>query len=63
VAFFAPLDDTRYFLPWRPIPVSPISLERFLSQRGLHVLQGELLWVWLPAAVLAGAGVLLRRAR
>ena len=22
VAFFAPLDNARYFLPWRPIPVS-----------------------------------------
>jgi inner membrane protein len=63
VAFFAPFDDTRYFLPWQPIPVSPISLERFLSQRGVRVLQGELVWVWLPAALVAGAGALLRRRR
>jgi len=26
VAFFAPFDSTRYFLPWRPIIVSPIGV-------------------------------------
>jgi len=61
IAFFAPFDDTRYFFPWRPIPVSPISLERFLSERGLRVFQGEILWVWLPAALLAGIATLVRR--
>jgi inner membrane protein len=61
IAFFAPFDDTRYFFPWRPIPVSPISLDRFLSERGLRVLQGEMLWVWLPAGLLVGLGTLARR--
>ena len=61
IAFLAPFDDTRYFFPWRPIPVSPISLDRFLSERGLRVLQGELFWVWLPAALLAGMATLARR--
>jgi len=37
VAFFSPFDTTRYFLPWRPILVSPISVMRFLSERGLAV--------------------------
>src|SRR6185436_15539798 len=23
VAYFAPFDNSRYFLPWRPIPVAP----------------------------------------
>jgi inner membrane protein len=53
VAFFAPLDDTRSFLPWRPIPVSPISPARFFSQRGVDIMQAEILLLWLPAAVLA----------
>ena len=34
VAFLAPFDDTRYFLPWRPIPVSPIGVSRFFSGAG-----------------------------
>ncbi len=50
VAFFAPLDASRYFFPWRPIAVSPIGL-RFFSARGLAVLQSEALWVWLPTGV------------
>src|SRR4030095_9108723 len=29
VAFFAPFSDARYFFPWRPIVVSPISISEF----------------------------------
>lgn len=60
VAFLAPFDDSRYFLPWQPIPVSPISVRRFFSQRGLAVLQAEAVWVWLPAILLAAAGAAVR---
>jgi inner membrane protein len=61
VAFFAPLENSRYFFPWRPIRVSPISVSRFFSATGLQVLRSELQWVWLPAAVVAGLLTLLRR--
>jgi inner membrane protein len=61
VAFFSPLDNHRYFLPWTPIRVSPIGVGRFFSNRGLEVLQSELLWIWLPAAVLVIAAWLFRR--
>lgn len=63
VAFFAPLSGERYFFPWRPIAVSPISVTRFFTARGLRVLQSELLVVWLPALALAGLGWLMRRWR
>ena len=45
VAFFSPFDNQRYFLPWRPIRVSPISASRFLSPRGLAILQNECVWI------------------
>jgi inner membrane protein len=61
VAFFSPFDSTRYFLPWRPIVVSPISVTRFFSERGLAVLQSELLWIWIPAGLLAVLMLVLRR--
>lgn len=61
VAFFSPFDDRRYFLPWRPIQVSPIGLGRFFTQRGLSVLESEVLWIWLPAAVMAVSALILRR--
>ena len=57
VAFFAPFDDARYFLPWRPIPVSPIGVSRFFTQRGLDIMLAELWLIWLPAAVLALVGL------
>lgn len=53
VAFFSPFNKDRYFLPWRPILVSPIGVGQFLTERGLAVFQSELLWIWLPSAVLA----------
>jgi inner membrane protein len=61
VAFFSPLDNTRYFLPWTPIRVSPIGISRFFSQRGLEVVQSELLWIWLPTALLMVSAWLIRR--
>jgi inner membrane protein len=61
VAFFAPLDNTRYFFPWRPIRVSPISVSAFFSATGRRVLQSELQWVWLPAASFAAVLLLIRR--
>ena len=62
VAFFAPFDATRYFFPWRPIEVSPIGM-RFFSQRGLEVIESEVVWVWIPAAALAAFAWLYRRLR
>jgi inner membrane protein len=53
VAFFAPFDGARYFFPWRPILVSPISIRGFFNGRGLAILASELVWVWVPGAVLA----------
>ncbi|HIE1661625.1 TPA: metal-dependent hydrolase, partial [Pseudomonas aeruginosa] len=49
-----------YFMPFHPIAVSPIGLSRFLSERGLLVLQSEARWVWLPCLLLALAGMALR---
>src|SRR5271163_1899703 len=37
VALFSPFNNARYFLPWRPIRVSPIGITRFFSPRGLEV--------------------------
>ncbi|MGH1344830.1 MAG: metal-dependent hydrolase [Nannocystales bacterium] len=50
IALLWPLDNTRYFAPWRPIPVSPIG-RGLLSARGATVMLAELvgfapLWVW-----------------
>ena len=61
VAFFSPFDNHRYFFPWRPILVSPIGVSRFFSDRGLAVLKSELLWIWLPSALLAASAWFLRR--
>ena len=63
VAFFAPFDATRHFFPWRPIEVSPLSLDRFFSERGLEVIKSEIVWVWIPAAILVALAMLYRRLR
>jgi inner membrane protein len=61
VAFFAPFNDQRYFLPWRPIRVSPIGFGRFFTERGVAVMRSELLWIWLPAGLVIAAAWLFRR--
>jgi inner membrane protein len=60
VAFFSPFNNARYFLPWRPIRVSPIGVSRFFTDRGLEVLKSELFWIWLPAALLVASAWLIR---
>ena len=50
IAFFAPVDHTRYFLPVEPIPVSPITANPF-DPRVWRVIAVEVLLLW-PWALL-----------
>jgi inner membrane protein len=59
VAFFSPFNNRRYFLPWRPIRVSPIGVARFFTHRGVAVAESEFLWIWLPAILLIVAASIL----
>jgi inner membrane protein len=52
VAFLSPFDHTRYFLPWRPIAVSPLGVAQFFSERGLAVIASELAWIGAPSLLL-----------
>ena len=63
IAFFAPFVNERYFFPWRPILVSPMSIRRFFSERGVRIILSEIVWVWIPAAVLAATMLAVRRRR
>jgi inner membrane protein len=53
IAFFAPFVNERCFFPWRPILVSPMSIGRFFSERGVRILASEAIWVWIPAGIFA----------
>ena len=61
VGFLIPFSDARFFLPWRPIAVSPIGVSRFFTARALHILASEAQWVWVPSMVFALACLALRR--
>ena len=61
IALLAPFSKARYFFPWRPIEVSPISVRRFFSGRGVQIMLSELRWVWLPAAGVVILGMIVRR--
>ncbi len=62
VAFFAPFSNERYFFPWRPLEVSPIGIELFLTARGMAVILSEIKWIWLPSALVVAAAWTYRRA-
>jgi inner membrane protein len=53
IAFLWPWSSERYFAPFQFIEVSPIGAAGFLSRRGVNVLASELMFVWLPCALLA----------
>ena len=61
VALLAPFSSDRYFFPWRPIQVSPIGIDAFLSQHGLRVIISELKWIWLPSGMVFLLSLALRR--
>ena len=54
VAFFAPFSNHRYFFPWRPISVAPLSLEGLMNSRGVRVLrvEVELFWIFTVGAAI-----------
>jgi inner membrane protein len=52
VAFFAPFDESRYFFPYRPIKVSPISVSGFFTERGWYVFKNEFFWIWSPSLLI-----------
>lgn len=64
VGFLIPFDDTRYFAPWRPIAVSPLSISAFFDGSGLRILASEAFWIGVPVLVFVflclGLGKLLR---
>jgi inner membrane protein len=62
VALLWPLSNERFFSPFRPIGVSPISASRLFSSRAARVFGSEALWVWAPCAVAFGAARTVRRA-
>ena len=48
IALLSPITNERYFFPWTPIEVSPLSIKAFFSQRGFTVLISEIIWIWAP---------------
>jgi inner membrane protein len=48
IAFFSPFDTGRYFLPLRPITVSPLHVGSFFGRTGLRILANELRFACLP---------------
>jgi inner membrane protein len=63
VAFFSPFTNARFFLPFRPIQVSPTGVGRFFSTKGSTVIRSEALWLWLPSAAVSILLTLLRDTR
>jgi inner membrane protein len=56
VALLWPWSADRYFAPFRPIEVAPLSVGGLFSERGARVVLSELIWLWVPCVL---AGVLL----
>lgn len=50
IGFFVPFENGRYFWPWRPIPVAPLSAAGLFTAWGMRVLGAELLMFWTVAA-------------
>ncbi len=63
VGFFIPLNNDRYFLPWRFIRVSPIRASAFFSEYGLKVMANEIITVWVPCMIVMIIAWIFRQVR
>lgn len=61
VAILAPFSDERFFLPWRFIKVSPMSIQRFFTEWGWKVMQNEFVYLWIPCISILFVAYLLRK--
>lgn len=61
IAFFSPFDNTRHFLPWRMIKVSPLHVSRFFSEWGIEVIKSELYWIGMPCLLIYGMKKIISR--
>lgn len=61
IALAWPLSDRRFFFPVEVIEASPLGWRHFFSSDGAAVMVSELLWVWLPSALVGMAVFLARR--
>lgn len=62
VAILAPFDNTRYFFPWRPVAVAPIAIRGIFRLRMFRVFGTEIVYIWIPAALLVYATLRLKAA-
>lgn len=51
-AIWWPFSTERLFFPFRPIQVSPLSVDDFFTPWGLGVLASEVIWIGFPALAL-----------
>ena len=49
VGFFIPFNNSRFFLPFRGIQVSPIGVGDFFSEWGMKVLFSEFKYIFIPS--------------
>jgi len=63
IGLLLPFSERRFFLPWRPLPVSPLEPAAFFGPRGLAVLRAEAWWLGVPGVAVGIAAVLARRRR
>ncbi|MCL4123823.1 UNVERIFIED_CONTAM: hypothetical protein GTU68_064753 [Idotea baltica] len=52
VGFFIPFENSRHFLPWRIIQVSPLGIQEFFSEWGLRVILSELKYIAMPCLII-----------
>jgi inner membrane protein len=61
IGLFLPFHEGRFFAPWRPLEVSPIGVQAFLSGGASAVLASEAVFVLLPLGVFLLTALIVRR--
>lgn len=63
IAFFAPFDNSRYFLPWTPVQVTRVGFYDFISLKGVRILISEGIFILTPMLAFYGIFTWQKRKR
>ena len=61
IAYLSPVDDGRYFLPYRMIKVSPLGISNFFSEWGFSVIVSEMIWIGIPSLIFITMVFMIRK--
>ena len=61
IGFFIPLNEQRYFFPWRPLETPPAGISAFFNGDALTIMLSEIKYIWTPLLLVVAVKIFFNR--